>query len=353
MTDHNDHDLPPEPLTPADRPMNPYAPYQAIAEPWATTTRVATPVSPAASASSATFAAPVATPAAPAPAGEPVPRPVPVSDRDRRARRGGMVGVVVIALLSASLAAGGTAALVAGPLRPASSATAGAPAVVTAAGSGASAAPAPDLTDMVAAVRDSVVTITSEGSSSRGRGQIPSSGVGSGVILTAGGYILTNRHVVSGSESLSVELADGRQFPATLVRESDNKDLALIKVDATGLEPAAIGDSGALQVGQTVIAIGSPLGTFTETVTKGILSGTGRTITVQDEATGRPETLTNLLQTDAAINPGNSGGPLLDANGRVIGINTAVSTDAQGLGFAIPISEAAALIAQATGSPAS
>jgi S1-C subfamily serine protease len=150
-----------------------------------------------------------------------------------------------------------------------------------------------------------------------------------------------------------VELNDERQFPATIVRESDDKDLALIKIDATGLKPAVIGDSNNLQVGQTVIAIGSPLGTFTETVTKGILSATGRTITVRDEQTGRPDTLTGLLQTDAAINPGNSGGPLLDANGRVIGINTAVSTDAEGLGFAIPISDAASLIAQASGAPQS
>ena len=88
-------------------------------------------------------------------------------------------------------------------------------------------------------------------------------------------------------------------------------------------------------------------------MTKGILSATGRTITVQDEETGRPETLTGLLQTDAAINPGNSGGPLLDASGKVIGINTAVSANAEGLGFAIPISAAASLIAQATGAPAS
>ena len=171
------------------------------------------------------------------------------------------------------------------------------------------------------------MTITTEGFSSRGFGQIPSSGVGSGVILTADGYILTNRHVVAGSESLTVELADGRQFPATVVDQSDETDLALIKIDASGLKPAVIGDAATTPVGATVIAIGSPLGTFTETVTKGILSATGRTITVQDEATGRPETLTNLLQTDAAINPGNSGGPLLDAYGRVIGINTAVSTE--------------------------
>ena len=110
-----------------------------------------------------------------------------------------------------------------------------------------------------------------------------------------------------------------------------------------------IGDASKLQVGETAIAIGSPLGTFTESVTRGIISATGRTITVQDEATGQPETLNGLLQTDAAINPGNSGGPLLDASGAVIGINTAVSTQAEGLGFAIPISDASSLIAQATG----
>ena len=172
--------------------------------------------------------------------------------------------------------------------------------------------------------------------------QIPSTGVGSGVILTADGYILTNRHVVAGSQSLTVELADGRAVPGDRSSSSRTRRTSRWsrstpaassrRSSATRRPPRSV---------QTVIAIGSPLGTFTETVTKGILSATGRTITVQDEATGRPETLTNLLQTDAAINPGNSGGPLLDANGRVIGINTAVSTDAQGLGFAIPISEAA------------
>ena len=217
-------------------------------------------------------------------------------------------------------------------------------------GSGASPSSEPaDLTDVVAAVRDSVVTITSEGFSSRGFSQIPSTGVGSGIVLTADGYILTNRHVTEGSQSLSVELADGRQFDATIVKESTDQDLALIKIDATGLTPAVIGDSGSLEVGQTAIAIGSPLGTFTESVTRGIISGTGRTITVADEATGQPVTMTGLLQTDAAINPGNSGGPLLDASGAVIGVNTAVSTAAEGLGFAIPISAAAPLIAQATG----
>ena len=206
-----------------------------------------------------------------------------------------------------------------------------------------------DLPAVVAAVRDSVVTITSEGASGRRFSQIPSTGVGSGIVLTSDGYILTNRHVIEGSQAITVELADGRQFDATLVQESTDQDLALLKISATGLTPAVVGDSAALKVGQTAIAIGSPLGTFTESVTRGIISGTGRTITVADEATGRPVTITGLLQTDAAINPGNSGGPLLDASGAVIGVNTAVSADAEGLGFAIPIAAAAPLIALATG----
>ena len=281
----------------------------------------------------------------------PGPRP-PRSNGSR-----GMAAIIGAAILSAVLAAGGTAALVIGPLanNATPAATTGAPGAVTTA-TGSTPAPtvsAEDLPDVVARVRDSVVTITEQGFSSRGFNQIPSTGVGSGIVLTADGYIVTNRHVVAGSQSLTVELADGEQFPATIVKQSDDKDLALIKIDAKGLTPAVIGDSSALQVGQTVIAIGSPLGTFTETVTKGILSATGRTITVQDEATHQPTTLTGLLQTDAAINPGNSGGPLLDAAGRVVGVNTAVSTDAEGLGFAIPIQDAASLIQQATGASVS
>ncbi len=212
-----------------------------------------------------------------------------------------------------------------------------------------------DLTAVVAAATPSVVTITSETQAQRGFSpfSVPATGVGSGVILTADGFILTNAHVVADSSSLTVQLEDGTEHPATVVDASTANDLALIKIEATGLTPARIGDSTSLEVGQTAVAIGSPLGTFTETVTKGIVSAVDRTITVNDETTGRPTTLTGLIQTDAAINPGNSGGPLLDASGAVIGINTAVTTDAQGLGFAIPIDEAASFIAEATGSAVS
>ena len=207
-----------------------------------------------------------------------------------------------------------------------------------------------DLTAIVAAAQRSVVTITADGlSASRFSpfGQ-PTSGIGSGIILTANGYILTNRHVVANSTSLSVELSDGRNFPATIVKQAADNDLALIKIDATGLNAAKVGDSGGIQVGQTALAIGSPLGTYTETVTRGIVSGLGRQITVADEATRQSTTLSGLIQTDAAINPGNSGGPLLDGTGAVIGINTAIASSAQGLGFAIPINDAASLIAIAT-----
>ncbi len=323
MYDH-DRGATPEPLTPTPPPIVPPALDDAP-----TTTY----------ASAATY--PPARPSTPA------------TPRQGGSRSTGAAAVIGAALLSAVLAAGGTAALVAGPLGGTAATTPtadpGTPAGVTAASGGNPAASAStDLPTVVAAVRNSVVTITSEGVSSRGLLSIPSTGVGSGIVLTANGYILTNKHVVAGSRSMSVELADGEQFDATVVAVAPDTDLALVKIDAKGLTPAVIGDPSALQVGQTVIAIGSPLGTFTETVTKGILSATGRTITVQDEATGRPETLTGLLQTDAAINPGNSGGPLLDASGRVIGVNTAVSTNAEGLGFAIPISAAASLIAQAT-----
>jgi serine protease Do len=273
----------------------------------------------------------------------------------------GIRSVLAVSLLSATIAAGSTAVLVG--LTGSGSGGATATPVAAAPSSSPSTVAATtnqhvdvtDLTAMVAAATPSVVTITADGLSTNGfsGNAFPTTGVGSGVILTSDGYILTNKHVVEGSQSLSVKLSDGTEYPATIVTQSRDTDLALIKVDASGLTAATIGDSSKIKVGETAVAIGSPLGTYTETVTRGIVSALGRTITVQDESTGRPETLTGLIQTDAAINPGNSGGPLLDASGAVIGIDTAVSTNAQGLGFAIPIAEAAALIAQAHGTPVS
>jgi serine protease Do len=205
-----------------------------------------------------------------------------------------------------------------------------------------------DLTSVVAAARESVVTVTVK----LGNGQVSATSVGSGIILTANGYILTNRHVVEGAQSLSVKLLDGTMYDATVIKVSDTTDLALIKVPASGLHAAKLGNSDQLQVGETALAIGSPLGTYTETVTRGIVSATGRDITVRDEQTGQPTTLSNLIQTDAAVNEGNSGGPLLDATGTVIGVNTATAANGQGLGFAIPINAAQSLVSLAQSSAA-
>jgi len=208
-----------------------------------------------------------------------------------------------------------------------------------------------DLTQMVASATQSVVTITSQiGGNSNAPSffNIPATGVGSGIIVSADGLILTNNHVVEGTQSLKVTLADGSDVSATVVKTDPTHDLAVIRANKTGLTPATLGDSDQIKVGQTAIAIGSPLGEFTETVTKGIVSALDRSITVQDEQTGRPVQMSGLMQTDAAINPGNSGGPLLNAAGEVVGVNSAVAGQAQGIGFAIPINAAKSLISQAT-----
>jgi S1-C subfamily serine protease len=194
--------------------------------------------------------------------------------------------------------------------------------------------------DVAAKAGPAVVRITTE-DVPQDQLSIPESGVGSGVIYDSDGWILTNRHVVAGADTLTVELSDGRQLDGEIYGIDTLTDLAIVKVDATGLPTAAIGDSDALKVGQLTIAIGSPLGTYSNTVTSGILSARGRTIEVDG---GR---LSNLLQTDTAINPGNSGGPLLDAGGNVIGINTAIATSAEGIGFAIPVNLAKPIMEQA------
>lgn len=169
--------------------------------------------------------------------------------------------------------------------------------------------------------------------------QYVSSGAGSGVILTADGYIVTNHHVIEDANSIIVRTRSGDEYKATLVGSDAQSDLAVLKIEATGLTPAVLGDSTKLEVGDLAIAIGNPLGELGGSVTSGIISALDREMTIDGQ------TMT-LLQTDAAVNPGNSGGGLFDANGDLIGIVNAKSSgeDVEGIGFAIPISTAKEII---------
>jgi len=173
------------------------------------------------------------------------------------------------------------------------------------------------------------------------------SGSGSGFIYDSDGFILTNRHVVQGATQLNVVLNDGREFRGSVYGIDTLTDLAIVKIDATDLPFAPVGRSGALEPGQLAIAIGNPLGDYENTVTTGVVSGIGRQITAQNALQNSSDVLRNLIQTDAAINPGNSGGPLVNSAGQVIGVNTAVSENAQGIGFAIPIDVARPIMDQA------
>jgi serine protease Do len=194
-------------------------------------------------------------------------------------------------------------------------------------------------------VAPAVVTITTSVSGVLGS----SVGTGSGVIFDADGWVLTNRHVVEEATTLTVTLDDGQVFEDAQVYGIDTMtDLAIVKIEGEDLPAAPIGSSDSLKPGQLAIAIGNPLGQYENTVTTGIVSGLGRQILASDAAQASDaESLRNLIQTDAAINPGNSGGPLVNSAGQVIGINTAVSTTAQGIGFAIPINVARPIMDQA------
>jgi serine protease Do len=193
---------------------------------------------------------------------------------------------------------------------------------------------------VVAQVRPSVVNINTVARVQTVYGVFPQEGAGSGVIVSPDGYILTNNHVVEGAQQITVTLLSGKAFPARLIGADRFSDIAVVKVSSAERLPAAqFGNSGTLQVGQLAVAIGNPFG-LGHTVTVGVISALNRSIQVPGLL------IENLIQTDAAINPGNSGGALTDSGGAVIGINTAIVPNAQGIGFAIPMDAARAIMDQ-------
>jgi S1-C subfamily serine protease len=166
-------------------------------------------------------------------------------------------------------------------------------------------------------------------------------GGGSGFIVDPNGLILTNKHVVNEPHAeYTVILNDGKTFPASILTRDPINDVAILKIDAKGLPWLRLGDASKLQLGQSLIAIGNALGIFRNTVSVGIVSGLSRSISAQADPDAAPQEMRGLIQTDAAINPGNSGGPIVDRDGLVIGVNAAIVSGAQSIGFAIPVSAA-------------
>lgn len=195
---------------------------------------------------------------------------------------------------------------------------------------------ASSVAEVAAATAGTVVEITTESVTGNNfMQQYTTTGAGSGVIITADGYIITNHHVIEDARTIKVTLRNGTSYDAKLVGTDEQSDIAVIKIEETGLTPAVLGDSDTLTVGELAVAIGNPLGQLGGTVTDGIISALDREITVQGQTM-------HLLQTSAAINPGNSGGGLFNSKGELIGIVNAKTLEAgiEGLGFAIPINKA-------------
>ena len=195
-----------------------------------------------------------------------------------------------------------------------------------------------NLASVVSKVSPSVVSIVTQSKTNDFYyGSSTEEGAGTGIIVGKDGYIMTNKHVINGASTVGVILSDGTTYEDVQVLGSDPlNDVAFLRIpNVRDLPAAELGDSTSVRVGQKVIAIGNSLGQYQNTVTSGIISGTGRPVAAQ--AGEQVETLTDLIQTDAAINPGNSGGPLLNLHGQVIGLNTAIAADAQGIGFSIPV----------------
>ena len=191
--------------------------------------------------------------------------------------------------------------------------------------------------DIVRQLAPSVVHVFTESIATGDFNQMmPSTGVGTGIILRSNGYVLTNNHVIDGADFITITLHNGESYPGRRVGGDTNPDVAIVKIEASGLQPALTGSSAGLQVGEEVIAIGHALALAGgPTVSRGVISALGRSIDASLQ-----DTFVDLIQTDASINPGNSGGPLVNQKGEVIGVNTAAIQGGQGIGFAINIDDA-------------
>ena len=292
------------------------------------------------------------------PTGGPVP-PSANPNRPRRFRRGA-VALMIAAVIGAGAVGGVTGALIGADDNPAT------PAATTTISQQVSSNTPTDVSSVAQKVLPSVVQVNVQTANAQG--------IGSGVILTSDGRVLTNNHVVDGAQQVTVTLNDGRELPATVVGTNATADLAVIQIQgASGLTAATLGDSSSVKIGDEVIAVGSP-GGLQGTVTSGIVSALNRDVTVPDEQQSqqgqqspyasslgqqRQQTTTyKAIQTDAAINQGNSGGPLFNANGEVVGINSAIyspvsTSDGKagsvGIGFAIPINNAKTVVAAIVG----
>jgi S1-C subfamily serine protease len=269
------------------------------------------------------------------------PSPPPAAPPPPAPRRGPGAGAIVAIALVAGIFSGSLSGVaVSNLLRPEAVTSGSQPPT----GSNVSSVHIDESSAVIKAVTDAMPAVVTIRSTTTGGAFGGATGSGSGFIFNSDGWILTNRHVVQGASALQVIFNDTSTAPATVYGIDSVTDLAIVKVDMQNLPTVSIGSSTDLQPGQLAIAIGNPLGNFENTVTTGVISGLGRQIRAGDATQSSSEQLSNLIQTDAAINPGNSGGPLLNSAGQVIGVNTAVSQDAQGIGFAIPIDIAKPLI---------
>jgi serine protease Do len=195
-------------------------------------------------------------------------------------------------------------------------------------------------------VGPSVVSIVTKNQARSYYGTTSQEGAGTGILVSADGYVMTNNHVIEGANDVSIVDSEGEQYDdVEVVGRDPLNDVAFLKINSKAtFKPVSLGNSSTLRIGQQVVAIGNALGQYSNTVTSGIVSGVGRPVTAATND-GQTETLTDLIQTDASINPGNSGGPLLNMSGQVIGINTAIAADANGIGFSIPVNSTKGILA--------